>query len=43
MASFKDILSKDQAERIHDYLIARGNEDWQEEAVPRDVVHGPAH
>jgi quinohemoprotein ethanol dehydrogenase len=40
MASFKDLLGKEQAERIHDYLIARGNEDWQEEAVPRDVVHG---
>jgi quinohemoprotein ethanol dehydrogenase len=40
MASFKDLLTKDQAERIHDYLIARANEDWQEEAVPHDVVHG---
>jgi len=39
MASFKDLLSKDQAERIHDYLIARANEDWQEATVPHDVVH----
>jgi len=31
MASFKDILSKDQAEAIHSYLIARANEDWQDD------------
>jgi quinohemoprotein ethanol dehydrogenase len=42
MASFADLLSKEQAERIHDYLIARANEDWQDSAVPRDAVHGPA-
>jgi quinohemoprotein ethanol dehydrogenase len=28
MASFADILSKDEAEAIHSYLIARANEDW---------------
>lgn len=33
MASFKDILTKEQAEAIHSYLIARGNEDWQEDSV----------
>jgi quinohemoprotein ethanol dehydrogenase len=30
MASFKDLLSDKQAEQIHDYLIARANEDWGE-------------
>ena len=28
MASFADTLSPDQAEAIHQYLIARANEDW---------------
>ena len=28
MASFADILTKPQAEAIHQYLIARANEDW---------------
>jgi quinohemoprotein ethanol dehydrogenase len=28
MASFRDVLSDKQAEQIHDYLIARANEDW---------------
>jgi quinohemoprotein ethanol dehydrogenase len=28
MASFADVLTKDQAEAIHQYLIARANEDW---------------
>lgn len=28
MASFADILSKEDAEDIHDYLISRANEDW---------------
>ncbi len=28
MASFKDLLSDKQAGQIHDYLIARANEDW---------------
>ena len=28
MASFKDIISDKQAGQIHDYLIARANEDW---------------
>ncbi|WP_305096822.1 PQQ-dependent dehydrogenase, methanol/ethanol family [Croceibacterium aestuarii] len=28
MANFSDILSPEQAEAIHDYLIARANEDW---------------
>jgi quinohemoprotein ethanol dehydrogenase len=30
MASFKDLLTDKQAEQIHDYLIARANEDWGE-------------
>lgn len=30
MASFADVLSKDEAEAIHDYLIARAREDWGE-------------
>jgi quinohemoprotein ethanol dehydrogenase len=29
MASFADVLSKDQAEAIHQYLIARANQDWE--------------
>jgi quinohemoprotein ethanol dehydrogenase len=33
MASFADILSKEQAEAIHQYLIARANEDWAEEVA----------
>jgi quinohemoprotein ethanol dehydrogenase len=33
MAGFKDVLSRAQAEAIHAYLIARGNEDWQDDAV----------
>ena len=32
MASFADVLSKQDAEDIHSYLIARANEDWGEEA-----------
>ena len=28
MAGFADVLSKDEAEAIHQYLIARANEDW---------------
>ena len=28
MGNFSDILSKEQAEAIHAYLIARANEDW---------------
>jgi len=28
MASFADVLSENQAEAIHHYLIARANEDW---------------
>jgi quinohemoprotein ethanol dehydrogenase len=28
MASFADVLTKDQAEAIHQYLIARANQDW---------------
>ena len=31
MASFADVLSKDDAEAIHNYLIARATEDWGEE------------
>jgi quinohemoprotein ethanol dehydrogenase len=30
MVSFKDLLTDKQAEQIHDYLIARANEDWGE-------------
>ena len=30
MASFADVLSKDQADAIHAYLIARANEDYQD-------------
>ncbi len=33
MASFADILTKKQAEAIHQYLIARANEDWAEEVA----------
>ncbi len=32
MASFADTLKKEDAEAIHNYLIARANEDWGEEA-----------
>jgi len=40
MASFKDILSKEQAELIHAYLIARANEDWSDDAVTHgDRLH----
>ena len=28
MANFSDLLSQDQANAIHAYLIARANEDW---------------
>ena len=28
MASFADLLTPQQAEAIHAYLIARANEDW---------------
>ena len=30
MASFADILTPEQVEQIHHYLIARANEDWGE-------------
>lgn len=33
MASFADILTENQAEAIHAYLIARANEDWQDAAA----------
>ncbi|BAK66767.1 alcohol dehydrogenase (acceptor) [Sphingobium sp. SYK-6] len=33
MAGFSDVLSKTQAEAIHAFLIARGNEDWQDDAA----------
>jgi quinohemoprotein ethanol dehydrogenase len=33
MASFADILTPEQAEAIHHYLIARANEDWADEAA----------
>jgi quinohemoprotein ethanol dehydrogenase len=29
MASFADLLSREQAEAIHQYLIARANQDWE--------------
>jgi quinohemoprotein ethanol dehydrogenase len=28
MASFADLLTREEAEAIHAYLIARANEDW---------------
>jgi quinohemoprotein ethanol dehydrogenase len=28
MASFADLITQDQADAIHAYLIARANEDW---------------
>jgi quinohemoprotein ethanol dehydrogenase len=36
MASFADILTPAQAEAIHAYLIARGNEDYQDAAAKRN-------
>jgi len=33
MAGFANILSEEQAEAIHQYLIARANEDWADEAA----------
>jgi quinohemoprotein ethanol dehydrogenase len=30
MASFADTLTKEQAELVHKFIIARINEDWQE-------------
>jgi len=33
MASFADILTKEQAEAIHAYLIARANEEWADDAA----------
>ena len=33
MASFADIITEQQAESIHQYLIARANEDWADEAT----------
>jgi len=30
MASFADVLSREQAEAIHHYLIARANDDWED-------------
>ncbi len=33
MASFADVLTENQAEAIHAYLIARANEDWQDAAA----------
>ena len=29
MASFKDVLTAEQVEAIHAYVISRGQEDWQ--------------
>ena len=31
MASFKDLLSQADADAVHAYLIARANEDWQDQ------------
>jgi quinohemoprotein ethanol dehydrogenase len=33
MASFKDILTENQVDAIHAYLIARANEDWADDAT----------
>jgi len=33
MASFADTLSKDEADAIHQYLIARANADWEDSAA----------
>ncbi|MBN8818038.1 MAG: PQQ-dependent dehydrogenase, methanol/ethanol family [Sphingomonas sp.] len=33
MASFGDLLDREQAEAIHSYLISRASEDWSDEAV----------
>ena len=33
MASFGDLLTREQADAIHAYLIARGNEDWADAAA----------
>ena len=30
MASFADVLSREQAEAIHHYLISRARADWEE-------------
>jgi len=30
MASFADVLSREQAEAIHHYLISRARDDWEE-------------
>lgn len=32
MASFADLLDREQAEAIHSYLISRASEDWSDEA-----------
>jgi hypothetical protein len=29
MASFRDLLTDEQAQQIHSYLINRAQEDWQ--------------
>jgi quinohemoprotein ethanol dehydrogenase len=33
MASFADLLTEKQAEAIHQYVIARANEDWVDEVA----------
>jgi quinohemoprotein ethanol dehydrogenase len=35
MASFADLLSKDDADAIHNYLIARASEDWGEMSIKK--------
>jgi hypothetical protein len=35
MVGFADILTSDDADAIHAYLIARANEDWKDEGLAR--------
>jgi quinohemoprotein ethanol dehydrogenase len=35
MASFRDVLTTDQVEGIHAFVISRGQEDWQPVFVPQ--------
>ncbi len=41
MASFRDILTPQQVEAVHAYLIARAKEDWADQVAPRQT--GPAN
>lgn len=38
MASFKDVLSSEETELIHHYLISRANEDWGKDLGPTEGV-----